>query len=395
MNKKNTKIRNVIIVIVVILFTNILTAGVFLLSPSTKDRQFDKLLMIKQLLVENYIDKIDKAKEAKMADAEIRGMVDSLGDPYTVYMDAKEYKAFSTQIAGSYAGVGIYIGEKNGKIIVIAPIEGSPAEKAGIKSGDAIIAVNGTNVTSKDMDKAVAMMLGIPGTNVKITFFRAGVGNFVKVITRAQIIINSIKSEMLADKIGYIKIGMFDENTADEFNKALNTLENQGEKGLIIDLRDNGGGLLDESGKIADRLLGKGTIVYTIDNKNAKEVWTSDARKLNKPMVLLVNGGTASASEILSGAVRDFKAGTLIGTKTFGKGIVQIPKELSDGSALKVTIAKYYTPSGECIQKKGITPNIVLDLTKKAKTEYNTTGIIKPADDNQLQKGIEVIKSKY
>jgi carboxyl-terminal processing protease len=393
-DKKNNKMRNVIIVILAILLTNTLTAGVLLYSPANNYGQFDKLLKIKQILIDNYIDKIDKTKEAKMADEEIRGMVDSLGDPYTVYMDAKEYKGFNTQMAGSYAGIGIYVGETAGKIIVIAPIEGSPAEKIGVKSGDVIVAVNGINVTSKDMDKAVAMMLGKPGTTVKITFNRSGKGNFIKEIIRAQIVIKSVKAEMLKDKIGYIKIAMFGENTSDEFIKALNNLESQGEKGLIIDLRDNGGGLLDESGRIADKLLGKGTIVYTIDNKNHKEVWTSDASKFNKPLVLLVNGGTASASEILSGAVRDFKAGTLIGTKTFGKGIVQMPYELSDGSAVKVTIAKYYTPSGECIQKIGIKPNIVLDLDKKAKADYKI-GPVKESDDNQLQKGIEVIKSKY
>lgn len=395
MNKKNIKTRNVIIVILAIVLTNTLTAGFLLFSPASNYGQFDKLLKVKQILIDNYIDKIDKAKEDKMADAEIKGMVNSLGDPYTVYMNAKEYKAFSTQISGSYAGLGIYIGEKNGKIIVIAPIENSPAERAGVKPGDTIVAVNGVNVLGRDMDKAQAMMLGKPGTDVKVTFFRAGLGNFIKQITRAQIVIKSVKAEMLKDKIGYIKIAMFGENTSDEFFKELDNLEKQGEKGLIIDLRDNGGGLLDESWKIADRLLGEGTIVYTIDNKKQKEVWPSDARKLAKPIVLLVNGGTASASEILSGAVRDFKAGTLIGTKTFGKGIVQIPITLSDGSAVKVTIARYYTPSGECIQKKGITPNIVLDLTKKAKAEINKYGILKESDDNQLQKGIEVIKSKF
>jgi carboxyl-terminal processing protease len=273
-DKKNNKMRNVIIVILAILLTNTLTAGVLLYSPANNYGQFDKLLKIKQILIDNYIDKIDKTKEAKMADEEIRGMVDSLGDPYTVYMDAKEYKGFNTQMAGSYAGIGIYVGETAGKIIVIAPIEGSPAEKIGVKSGDVIVAVNGINVTSKDMDKAVAMMLGKPGTTVKITFNRSGKGNFIKEIIRAQIVIKSVKAEMLKDKIGYIKIAMFGENTSDEFIKALNNLESQGEKGLIIDLRDNGGGLLDESGRIADKLLGKGTIVYTIDNKNHKEVWT-------------------------------------------------------------------------------------------------------------------------
>lgn len=396
MDRKNNKVRNILIIVFAILLTNILTAGALLFTPKTNYSQFDKLLKVKKILIDNYIDKIDKTKEDKMADAEIRGMVDSLGDPYTVYMDAKEYKEFSTQMAGSYAGIGVYIGVKDNKILVSAPIEGSPAEKAGVKAGDAIVGVNGTSVTGKEMDKAQAMMLGKPGTSVKVTFYRKSLGNFVKVITRAQIVIKSIKYNMLNNNIGYIRISMFDENTSAEFMKALDSLEKQGEKGLIIDLRDNGGGLLDESWKIADRLLGKGTIVYTIDNKKQKETWPSDARKFTKPLVLLVNGGTASASEILSGAVRDFKAGTLVGTKTFGKGIVQIPVELSDGSAVKVTIARYYTPSGECIQKKGINPNVLLDLTKQAKAIYDTGGIgaLKPAEDNVLQKGIEVIKSK-
>lgn len=391
MNKKSKKIVNIIIVVLAIVMTNVFTAGVMSAPISNGS---NKLMKIKQLLMDNYIDKIDKSKEEKMEDAEIRGMVDSLGDPYTVYMNAKEYKAFNTQIMGSYAGIGIYVGAKNGKITVAAPIEGSPAEKAGIQSGDVIIAVNGVAVTSKEMDKAVTMMLGKPGTPVKITFFRAVKGNFDKEIVRANIVIKSVKSELLKDKIGYIRIAMFDENTADEFKKALINLDKQGQKGLIIDLRDNGGGLLDQSSKIADMLLGKGTIVYTIDNKNRRESWTSDANKFNKPLVLLVNGGTASASEILSGAVRDFKAGTLIGTKTFGKGIVQVPFQLSDGSAVKVTIARYYTPSGECIQKKGIIPNIVLDLSKTAKNILEKGKVLKYEDDNQLQKGIEIINSK-
>jgi carboxyl-terminal processing protease len=165
-------------------------------------------------------------------------------------------------------------------------------------------------------------------------------------------------------------------------------------RGLIIDLRDNGGGLLDESAKIADKLLGKGTIVYTIDNKGHKDVWPSDAEKFDKPLVLLVNGYTASASEILTGAVRDFKAGTIIGTRTFGKGIVQIPISLNDGSAVKVTVSRYYTPSGECIQKKGIMPNIVLELNKNAQQKLDKGLTLTLKEDNQLSKAIEVIKSK-
>jgi carboxyl-terminal processing protease len=237
-------------------------------------------------------------------------------------------------------------------------------------------------------------MLGTPGTTVKIIFDRTGVGRLVKEITRAQIIIKSVKYEMLKNKIGYIRISMFDENSADGFLSGIDALDKQGMKGLIIDLRDNGGGLLEESARIADKLLGKGTIVYTIDNKGRKQVWSSDANKFNKPLVILVNGGTASASEILTGAVRDFKAGTIIGTKTFGKGIVQIPIPLSDGSAVKVTIAKYYTPSGECIQKIGITPNIVLDFPKEIKDKLNKGLPLTSQDDIQLKKGIEIINSK-
>lgn len=391
---KSKKIRNILLVLLIIIVTNALTAGAILNLTVSGSGQFNKLLRVKQILIDNYIDKIGNSEEAKMTDAEIRGMVDSLGDPYTVYMDTKEYKAFNTQIAGSYAGIGIYVGAKNGKIIVAAPIEGSPAERAGIKSGDAITEVNGKPVSEKELDKAVSMMLGKEGTHVTITFYRKGIGAFTKNITRAKIVLRSVKHQMLSGNIGYIRLSMFDENASSGFMTALNDLENKGEKGLIIDLRDNGGGLLEESYKIADRLLGKGTIVYTIDNKNQKEVWTSDATKFNKPLVVLVNGGTASASEILSGAIRDFKAGTLVGTKTFGKGIVQQPFELNDGSAVKVTIARYYTPSGECIQKKGIMPNIVIDLSPKAKAIINKGDMLKPQDDNQLQKGIEVIKSK-
>lgn len=401
----NNKLRNLMVVILIVLVTNVMTAAAILFTKpaakagtgvgsGTSASTNAKITVVKNILKENYVDKIDKALEAKMGEGQIRGMVDAIGDPYTVYMDAKEYKDFNTQMQGSYAGIGVYIGDKDGRITVISPIEDSPAEKLGIKSGDAIIAVDGVELTAKEMDKAVSMMLGTPGTKVKVTFYRTGTGEFTKTIIRAKIVIKSVKYEMLEDNIGYIKISMFDEATSDEFSSALKKLENQGQNGLIIDLRDNGGGLLSESWKIADKLLGKGTVVYTIDNKGEKDVWKSDSNKFDKPLVLLVNGGTASASEILSGAVRDFKAGTLIGTKTFGKGLVQIPVPLEDGSAIKVTIARYYTPSGDSIQKKGIIPNIVLEPSKTEMEKYNKGQEVKHNEDSQLKKGIEVIKSK-
>lgn len=349
-------------------------------------KEYGKLIYVKDLVNEYYVDKID---QDKLLEGALKGMVSNAGDRYTYYMTKKEYDDLMTQTTGSYAGLGIYLDEKDGRILVVAPIEDSPAEKAGIKSGDLILKINDKEVLATDMDKAVSMMKGKEGIKVKLTVYRKGTGNIDFNLTTAKITLKTVKSEMLDSNIGYIRITTFDENTANEFNKALEGLESKKMRGLIIDLRDNPGGLLDTSTQVADKLVGKGDIVYTINNQGQKEEWKSDANKINVPLVLLVNGGSASASEIVSGAVRDYKAGTLIGTKTFGKGLVQTIIGLKDGSGVKVTIAKYYTPSGECIQGKGITPDIVLDLPEKDKNRELTH-----AEDIQLQKAIEVIKSK-
>lgn len=395
--KKNITFKRAIIAIII---TNFITAALLIFAPIpllggkrlvSKDeynfvKQFGKMIPVKSIVEKNYIEKID---ENKMVEGAIKGMVDSVGDPYTVFMNKKEFEDLMTQTSGSYAGVGIYVGDKDGRIVVIAPIEDSPAEKAGIKSGDIIFKVNDQEVSTKEMDKAVSMMKGKAGTDVKLTILREGSEPKDYKVTRAQIVLKTVKGEMLKDNIGYIRITTFDEHTAEEFSKTLSDLRTKGMKGLVLDLRDNPGGLLDQCVKVADDLLGEGTVVYTIDNNGDKEVQKSDARKLDIPLAVLVNGGTASASEIVSGAVRDFKAGTLIGTKTFGKGIVQQIIKLGDGTGVKVTMARYYTPSGECIQGKGIVPNIVLELPKKDKDKE-----LKPEEDIQLQKAIEVIKSK-
>lgn len=233
------------------------------------------------------------------------------------------------------------------------------------------------------------MIKGKEGTKVKITIYREGIGTLDFNIVRAKIVMKTVKSDILENNIGYIRITTFDENTSEAFDKELDGLISKGIKGLVIDLRNNPGGLLDQCVKIADRILGEGTIVYTIDKKGDKEVYTSDSKKLDIPLVLLVNEGSASASEILSGAVRDFKAGTLIGTRTFGKGLVQKLIPLPNNEGLKVTISRYYTPSGECIQGKGIEPDIILDLPKEDKERELTY-----KEDIQIQKAIEVIKNK-
>lgn len=397
--KSGISLRNTVIIV---LITNFITAIILLYAPLPKTsgakfnseqekkfvEQFGKMIEVKEKVEENYIEKID---QDKMVEGAIKGMVDSIGDPYTVFMNEKEFSDMTTHTTGSYAGIGTYVGDKDGKIVIIAPIEDSPAEKAGIKAGDIILKVDDQDVQAKDMDKAVSLMKGKVNTKVKLTIFREGSGIKDYTITRAKITIKTVKGEMLQNNIAYIKITQFDEHTADDFNAALNQLLAKSAKGLVLDLRNNPGGLLLTSSEVADRLLGEGTIVYTIDKDGKKEVLKSKADKLNIPLAVLVNGGSASASEIVSGAIRDFKAGTLIGTRTFGKGLVQSVIPLGDGTGVKVTIAKYYTPSGECIQGIGITPDIVIDLPDKDKARFDE---LKHEEDIQLQKAIEVIMSK-
>ncbi|GFR35787.1 S41 family peptidase [Thermobrachium celere] len=397
MNKRQVSVKRVIALIII---TNLITASLLIFAPipfiggkklvSNEEYQFvkkfNKLISIKTILEKKYVDKID---EDKLVEGAVRGMVDGIGDPYTVFLNQKEFEELLTHTRGSYAGVGLYVGEKDGKIIVVAPIEDTPAYRAGIQSGDYILKVNDHDVSAKEMDKAVSMMKGKEGTKVKLTIYREGKGTLEFELTRAIITIKTVKSDVIENDIGYIRITTFDEHTADAFNKALDNLLSKGIKGLIIDLRDNPGGLLDQCTQIADRILGEGTIVYTIDNQGKREEWKSDSNKLNIPLVLLVNEGSASASEILSGAVRDFKAGTLIGTKTFGKGLVQEIISLPNKEGLKVTIARYYTPSGECIQGKGIEPHIKLDLPQKDKIKE-----LSYKEDIQIQKAIEVLRNK-
>lgn len=396
-NKKKT----VIWVIVALLVTNsitffasnIISLGVgdkFIVSKSDYNllSEFSKVFVIKDILEQKYVDKVD---ENKLVEGAAKGIADGLGDPYTVYMSPQEYESFSINTEGTYQGIGLEVEMLNNKVTAVAPIDDTPSEKAGIKTGDVIVGVDGKSISGKSLDDVVALLKGKAGTKVTLTIVRANTSTPVDItITRAKIVLKTVKSEMLENKIGYIKITTFDENTAANFNKALTGLESQGMKGLVLDLRDDPGGLLDQAVQIADKLMGQGTIVYTIDNKGKKEVETSDKNKINVPLAILVNGGTASASEIVSGAVKDSKSGTLIGTKTFGKGLVQTIVPLSDKSAVKVTIARYYTPSGVCIQGKGIQPNIVIDLPDSLKQKAELTR----QEDVQLSKAVQVINGQ-
>lgn len=355
--------------------------------------KFSKLFAIRDRLYKYYDGTIN---DTALEEGAIKGMTEALNDPYTVFMNKKEYEDFSVNTTGNYSGIGLEVGVKDKNLVVMAVFDGSPAKKAGLLSGDIIEAIGTTEVTGNDLDKASGMMRGPEGTNVTITLSREGKGEFKVTIKRAKITLQTVTGKMLSNNIGYIQIAEFDENTSSQFSKKLIELRNDNMKGLILDLRGNPGGILQECVKVVSNFIPKNKVVVsTIDKYNNKQEYKSiGGNFIGLPMVVLVDGGTASASEIVSGAVRDYKIGTLIGVKTFGKGIVQsiLDNEfggLGDGSALKVTTAKYYTPNGENIHKKGINPDIAVEYPAalKEKTYSEST-------DPQLQKALQVIKQK-
>lgn len=335
----------------------------------------------------NYVDpqKIDKQNLTYGA---IAGMVKSIGDPYTVFFDPKEYKAFREDIAGKFSGIGVQVDEKDGKIKVVAPIKGTPADRAGILAGDTIYEVDGKSVADLTIDQVVSLIKGTKGTKVVIGILR-GKGNEVKTfnIVRDEIVLPSvdltIKQTPQNKKVAVLTIYHFSETVFQDFQKIANEILAQNVEGMVLDLRNNPGGLLDQTVQIAGWFLKKDEVVVVEQDKNGEKtthISNGPAALENIPTVVLVNEGTASAAEILAGALRDGRQIDIIGADTFGKGLVQKVMDLDDGSALKVTVAKWYTPKGELIQGVGIKPNVKIALTEEDYEKNN---------DTQLKKGLE------
>lgn len=344
---------------------------------------------IMNLVKHKYVEEVD---QEVLIEGAIRGMIDAIGDPYSTYMNPSEFKDFMISVDGSFEGVGLSLGydESSSSIVVIAPIEGSPAFKAGIYPKDRIVKVDDVDLKSKNLDDAVKLMRGKKGTKVTIYVERPGVDEVLQFeLVRDNIRLATVRHDILPGDIGYIKISSFDSYTSKEFKEAIDELENKGLKGIILDLRNNPGGSLQESVDVADRILGKGLIVYTEDRyKNKLEEYYSDEKKLSLPLVVLVNENSASAAEIVAGAIQDHKAGIIVGNKTYGKGSVQELDPFVDGSGIKLTIAKYYIPSGRCIDGVGIEPDIKINLPD------NINPFLVPVDkDVQLKKAIEILNS--
>lgn len=351
----------------------------------------DKITEIETLVQKYYLNEIDTEQVENYL---YKGMIAGLDDAYAAYYTKEEYQSMMDSTNGSYYGIGVEMSQNmtTGIITITRVFEGSPAEEAGLLPGDVIYKVQDTEVTGEDLTKVVSMVKGAEGTTVPISVAREGESDYLTFdVERRTIEISTVEHRMLDGNIGYISIASFDDVTVNQFLTALEDLENQGETALIIDLRNNGGGLVSSAGSILDRLLPEGLIVYTEDKYGNREELKSDAENyFDKPLAVLVNGNSASASEIFAGAIKDYGIGTLVGTQTFGKGIVQKVYPLSDGTAVKLTVSKYYTPKGNNIHGIGITPDVEVELDADVANAIT----IPEEKDNQLQKAVEILTEK-
>jgi len=355
------------------------------------ERKLEIYLQVLDIVKTDFVEK--DLNDEKLVYGSIRGMLSALDDPYTRFMEPKAYEEMKIRMGGSYSGIGIYIGIKQEQLTVISPIEGTPAYKSKLKSGDKIMTIDKKNTKDMALEEAVSLIRGPQGTKVVLGILRRGwkeARDFE--IVRAKIEIKSLNTKVVDGNIAYVKLNTFENmKAAREFEAALR--KHKDADGLIVDLRGNGGGLLQNAIEIGSMFIDQGIIVQTVDREGRREQIESAGRVLwRKPTVVLINESSASASEILAGALRDNNSATLVGTKTFGKASVQNVRRLGDGSALLITIAKYLTPSGEDINKKGIAPDIEVVLpTEEAEVEVEIEEA--EEEDIQLKKAIEVLKA--
>ena len=337
-----------------------------------------RFLGVKRFIEARYVTDVD---ETKLMDGAISGMVQSLGDPHSIYMNADTFEQLKEHTEGEFGGIGVTMGFKDNKVTIISVLDDTPGQRVGLQAGDEITAVDGTPVTEMQPEEVAMHIRGEVGTEVTLSISRDGQTQDYK-ITRATIKLDTAKGVMLGDGMGYIRIASFSENTGKEFKAAYESLEQQGMKGLIIDLRENPGGLVTSCVDIANMVVPKGPIVSVVERDGSKEVHESNLEESKYPIVVLIDGNSASASEILAGALQDTGAATLVGTKSYGKGSVQVVVPMLHNDGLKLTIAKYYTPNGRCIDGTGIEPDVEVEMPENATT------------DVQLDKAKEVLQQK-
>ena len=394
--KRNNIYKTVMLIVVTALVTFLITAigvsnyyektkigvdKVFIKNSNVSSNLETKIKSIRKYLDDRFYGEFPE--EEKLINYAVKGYVQGLGDEYTEYLTKEEYEELMTTVIGNYVGIGVYMAQdRNGDVVVLLTFEDSPAKKAGLKTGDIIKKVNGEECTGMDLNLVASKVKGEEGTKVNLEIQREK-EIFDVELERETVTIDPIKSEELEGNIGYIHLYSFDENTSQEFEKILDELMEKNIKSLIIDLRDNGGGIVSEAEKIADLLMPKDKIIMREQAKNAEEkiIKTKNDSKIGSiKVIILENENTASASEILIGALQENKIATVIGTKSYGKGVMQEIVPMEDGGALKVTIEEFKTPDGNAIDKKGVEPNI--EVEDNSETE----------EDEQLQKAIEECK---
>lgn len=361
---------------------------------SNKDHAVNQESVQKAKAIESLIDKyyLDKIDNDELESYLYKGLMAGLGDPYSTYYTAEEYKELTEDTEGVYRGIGVTMQKdvSTGAVTVVKCFEGAPGAEAGLQPQDQLVKVNGEDITDKELSEVVKMIKTSESDTVTLTILREGESDYREVeVTLDTVEAPMVEHEMLDNKIGYITINQFAETTASQYETALEDLNNQGMERLIVDVRDNPGGLLTSVCDVLDSMLPEELLVYTEDKNGKKSEYNATGTdQFDKPMVILVNGNSASAAEIFSGALQDYKVAKLVGTTTFGKGIVQQIFNLSDGSAIKMTISKYYTPSGRCIHGTGLEPDIEVDLPDELKNQVS----IDKSEDTQLQKAIETVK---
>ena len=361
-NKRSARVA--IGALILIVLSLVLGGGALQRVNAVADSQYEDLRLFTDVLALIQRNYVEKPENKELVYGAIKGMLETL-DPHSSFMTPEVYREMQVETRGEFSGLGIEITTRDDRIVVVAPIEDTPAFKAGIQAGDQIIRIDGKSTKGMSLPDAVKLMRGPRGTTVKLTVAREGVPDPIDfTITRATIAVKSVKAKLLEPGIGYIRLTQFQERTADDLAAALERFDKEQLKGLILDLRNNPGGLLDQAVKVADFWIDSGLIVYTdgrIENQRMEFRATRDVVKRDYNMIVLVNEGSASASEIVAGALQDTGRAVVVGTQTFGKGSVQTIIPLSDGSALRLTTARYFTPKGRSIQAKGITPDIVVE----------------------------------
>ncbi|MGQ9496752.1 MAG: S41 family peptidase [Desulfotomaculales bacterium] len=358
--------------------------GVLLLSVlafATNYQQLGNLIRVISLIRTHYLEEVPSSR---LVEGAIRGMVGALDDPYSVYLDPQTYTHLTEQIEGSFGGLGILVGLKDQKLTVIKPFAGTPAARAGIRSGDTILKINDVNARGIDLETALTLMRGPVGSRVALTIQREGEPAPRRIeLRREEIQIPTVETRMVNRRgLAYIAITTFTEKTGREFNAALDRMHREGMRGLILDLRDNPGGELQAAVDVADAFLSRGPIVYIAHRTRKDQVFYADPQTTKLPLIVLVNEGTASAAEIVAGAIKDAGVGVLVGTRTHGKGVVQTLFPLNNGAGVKLTTARYLTPNKHDLNRAGITPDVVVRQPEDA------------SEDVQLQRAIAILEAK-